>query len=55
MYLVQWNDNTSDMQGLVWDERELAHEYDFDVENTIALKLQPSESSTSNLMMKLTD
>ena len=36
MYLVQWNDNTSDMQGLVWDERELAHEYDFDVENTIA-------------------
>ena len=24
---------TSDMQGLVWGEPELAHEYDFDVEN----------------------
>ena len=26
---------TSDMQGLVWGEPELAHEYDFDVENII--------------------
>ena len=24
---------TSDMQGLIWGEPELAHEYDFDVEN----------------------
>ena len=24
-----------DMQGLVWGEPELAHEYDFDVENII--------------------
>ena len=24
---------TSDMQGLVWGEPELAYEYDFDVEN----------------------
>ena len=24
---------TSDMQGLVWGEPELAHEYNFDVEN----------------------
>ena len=24
---------TSDMQSLVWGEPELAHEYDFDVEN----------------------
>ena len=27
---------TSDMQGLVWGEPELAHEYDFDMENIIA-------------------
>ena len=27
---------TSDMQGLVWGEPELAHKYDFDVENIIA-------------------
>ena len=27
-------DITSDMQGLVWGEPELAHEYDIDVENT---------------------
>ena len=27
---------TSDMQGLVWGEPELVHEYDFDVENIIA-------------------
>ena len=27
---------TSDMQGLVWGKPELAHEYDFDVENIIA-------------------
>ena len=27
---------TSDMQGLVWGEPELAHEYDFDVEKIIA-------------------
>ena len=27
---------TRDMQGLVWDEPELAHEYNFDVENIIA-------------------
>ena len=24
---------TSDMQGLIWGEPELAHKYDFDVEN----------------------
>ena len=28
--------NTSNTHGLVWDEPELAHEYDFDVENIIA-------------------
>ena len=27
---------TSDMQALVWGEPDLAHEYDFDVENIIA-------------------
>ena len=27
---------TSDMQDLVWGEPELAHEYDFDVQNIIA-------------------
>ena len=28
--------NYSDMQGLVWGEPELVHEYDFDVEKIIA-------------------
>ena len=28
-------DTTSDMQGLVWGEPELAHEYVFDVKNII--------------------
>ena len=27
------SDTTSDMQGLVWGEPELAHKYDFDVED----------------------
>ena len=31
---VSIRNNTSDMQGLVWGEPELAHEYDIDVENT---------------------
>ena len=30
--------NTSDMQGLVWGEPELAHEYDFDVETLYTAK-----------------
>ena len=32
---------TSDIQGLVWGEPELAHEYDFDVENITKNFLSP--------------